>query len=235
MHRLALAPLMLVLGATAPGNERTVMVTGFDRLRVDGPFSVEVVPGPPGVTISGPRAAIDAVGARVEAGTLVINSGLQSWESYAGKAASAARIRVSVPALRVVRANGGTLNIAELKGDRLDVSLNGNGRIDLAQVEAQDLNVTLAGAGTVALKGKTQHLRVRLYGSSVLDGAGLIAGDAVLVSGSTGELAVNVRYMTQVAATSSGAVRVLGTSAKCIVTGTGPVECAQIEGREKAD
>ena len=31
MHRLALAPLLLLLGATSPGDERVVMVTGFDR------------------------------------------------------------------------------------------------------------------------------------------------------------------------------------------------------------
>ena len=235
MHRLALASMTLLLGATAPGDERVVMVTGFDRLRVDGPFQVDVIPGPPGVTITGPGAAIDAVKAQVEAGTLVVNAGLQSWESAGGKIASAARIRVSVPALRGVRANGAMLNIATLAGDRLDLSLNGAGRIDIGRVDALDLNVTSVGAGTIALKGGAQHLRVRLYGSSVLDGAAFTAGDAVLVSGSSGELAVNVRYMTQVAATSSGAVRVLGTSAKCVVTGTAPVECAQIDRREKVD
>ncbi|WP_204314429.1 GIN domain-containing protein, partial [Klebsiella aerogenes] len=74
-----------------------VMVTGFDRLRIDGPFAVEVAPGSPGVTIAGDRAALDRVAVRVEAGTLVINSGTQSWESAAGKIASDARIRVTVP------------------------------------------------------------------------------------------------------------------------------------------
>lgn len=72
MYRLALAPLLLLVGAAAPGDERVVMVTGFDRLRIDGPFAVEVAPGSPGVTIAGDRAALDRVAVRVEAGTLVI-------------------------------------------------------------------------------------------------------------------------------------------------------------------
>lgn len=232
MHRLALVPFLLLLGgAAAPGDERVVMVTGFDRLRVDGPYAVEVVPGSPGVTISGDRAAIDKVGVRVEAGTLVINAGLQSWDSTAGKAASAARIRVSVPGLRMVQTNGGTmLRIAALVGSRIDVALNGTGRIDVARVDAQELSVTMAGSGVVALAGTALRLRVRLYGGTSFDAPGLTSSDAVLVSGSTGALTVGVRYNSQVSATSSGPIRVIGNG-KCAVTGQGPVECANIEAR----
>ena len=235
MQRLALASFLLLLGAAAaPSDERVVMVTGFDRLRVDGPFAVEVVPGSPGVTVSGDRAAIDRVGVRVEAGTLVINSGLQRWNSPDGKRASAARIRVSVPALRVVQTNGGTmLKVSELVGNRIDVALNGEGRIDVGTVDAQELSVTLAGAGTVALSGTALHLRARLYGTTSLDAERLTSADAVLISGSAGALTVGVRYNSQVSATSSGPVRVIGKG-KCAVTGQGPVECANIEGR-KAD
>jgi hypothetical protein len=231
MHRLALAPLLLLLGAAAPGDERVVMVTGFDRLRVDGPFTVDVVPGSPGVTISGDRTAIDKVGVRVEAGTLVINSGTDGWQTTAGKTASGARIRIAVPGLRVAQTNGGTvLRIAALVGNRIDLSLNGGGRIDVARVDAQDLSVTLAGDGVVALAGTTLHLRARLYGSTSLDAEKLTSADAVLVSGSSGALIVGVRYNSRVSATSSGAVRVIGNG-KCAVVGQGPVECANIEAR----
>ncbi|NYT42386.1 DUF2807 domain-containing protein [Sphingomonas sp. R-74633] len=229
MHRLALTPLLLLLGAAAPGDERVVMVTGFDRLRVDGPFTVEVVPGSPGVTISGDRAAIDRVGVRVEAGTLAINAGTAGWQTSAGKAASGARIRVSVPGLRVVQTNGGTvMKVAALVGNRIDVSLNGSGRIDVAKVDAQELSVTMAGGGAIALAGAVLHLRVRLYGSTSLDAEKLTSADAVLVSGSSGALTVGVRYNSQVSATSSGPVRVIGNG-KCAVVGQGPVECANIE------
>ncbi len=229
MHRLALVPLLLLLGATAPGDERVVMVTGFDRLRVDGPFAVEVVPGSAGVTISGDRAAIDAVGVRVQAGTLILNSGLNSWESAEGKLAGGARIRVTVPGLRVVQTNGGTrLRVAEMRGDRLDISQNGDGRIELAAVDAQDIGVTLAGSGTILLSGTALHTRVRLYGASNLDATGFTTADAQLISGSSGTLAMNVRYNARINATSSGVVRVLG-NAKCTVIGQGPVECADLE------
>lgn len=231
MRRLALFPLPLLLGAAAPGDERVVLVTGFDRLRVDGPFAVEVVPGSPGVTLSGDRAALDRVAVRVEANTLIINAGTQSWESRAGSVASQARVRVAVPALRIVQANGGArLRIAELGGDRLDLSLNGDGRIDVARVAAQDLSVTLAGAGTVALAGSALHSRVRLYGASSFDGAAFTTADAQIVAASSGAMVLNVRYNARISATSSGAVRVLGNP-RCAVTGPGPVECANIEGR----
>ncbi len=229
MRCFALASLLLLLGAAAPGDERVVMITGFDRLRIDGPFAVEVAPGSAGVTISGDRAAIDAVGVRIQAGTLILNSGLNSWESAAGKLASGARIRVTVPGLRVVQTNGGTqLKIAEMRGDRLDISQNGDGRIELAAVEAQDIGITLAGSGTIALAGNALHTRVRLYGASNLDATGFTTADAQLISGSSGMLAMNVRYNARINATSSGVVRVLG-NAKCTVIGQGPVECADLE------
>ncbi|MDG2534393.1 DUF2807 domain-containing protein [Sphingomonas sp. HITSZ_GF] len=232
MHRLALAPFLLLLGAAAPGDERKVMVTGFDRLRIDGPFAVEVVPGSPGVTISGDRAAIDKVGVRVEAGTLVLNSGLQALGPATGKAAGTVRIRVSVPGLRMVQTNGGTiLKIAALTSNRIDIALNGAGRIDVAKVDAQELSVTTAGEGVVTLAGNALHLRVRLYGATSLDAAALTSADAVLVSGSTGALTVGVRYNSQVSATSSGVVRVIGNG-KCAVVGQGPIECANIEARK---
>jgi hypothetical protein len=229
MHRLALAPLLLLLGAAAPADERVVMVTGFDRLRIDGPFVVEVAPGSAGVTISGDPVAIDQVGVRVQAGTLILNSGLNSWESATGKLAGGAHIRVTVPGLRVVQTNGGTkLRITEMRGGRLDISQNGDGRVEIGAVEAQDIGITLAGSGTIALGGTALHTRVRLYGASNLDASGFTTADAQLISGSSGTLVMTVRYNARINATSSGVVRVLG-NAKCAVIGQGPVECADLE------
>jgi hypothetical protein len=131
-----------------------------------------------------------------------------------------------------LQTNGGTtLRIASLVNNRVDLALNGAGRIDIGKIDARELSVTMAGSGTIAASGSALHLRVRLYGGTSFDAPGLTSADAVLVSGSTGALTVGVRYNSQVSATSSGPVRVIGAG-KCAVVGGGPVECANIEARK---
>jgi hypothetical protein len=235
---LPVLPLLLhgaALSLSLPPDERVVMVTDFDRLRIDGPFTVEVAPGPPSVTLIGTPQALDQVSAKVSAHTLVINAGLRSYQSDAGKLAGTAKVRVTVPSLRFVIANGGTqLSIAELRGDRVELAVNGAGNLTVARVEVQDLGATLSGVGTMALAGTALHSRVRLYGGSSFDGSKLDTAEAVLVSGTTGELSLGVRYTAQISATSAGLVRVLGNP-KCAVLGSGPVECGDIERRGEGD
>ncbi len=61
--RLIFAPLLLIAtSAAAPQlRERSFMLTDFDRVRLDGPFRVEIVTGlPSGVVVTGDgRAAAE--------------------------------------------------------------------------------------------------------------------------------------------------------------------------------
>ena len=120
MRSLLLAPLLL-LTAASPVEERGFMVSSFERLRVDGPFEVGVVTGPPRATATGNRVALDQVAVRINGNTLIVRAGPLAWADAKGRAALP-RLRVSVPALRAVTVNAGArVKVGEMRGGRVEL------------------------------------------------------------------------------------------------------------------
>ncbi len=221
-----LAPLLLLVAAASPADDKRFMVTGFDRVRVDGPFQVEIVTGSPGATASGDPKALDHVAIRVDGSTLIVNTGTIGWELRAVEAPGTVRIRVSVPALKGLAIRGGAqVEVAAMRGGRIDLGLNGAGSIAVRDLRADDLFVTLTGSGAITLAGSTARARVRSFGEGSVAAEALTAGEAVLIGESKGDLRIGVRYSAQVNTRGPGKVSVLG-QASCKVIGSGPVDCA---------
>ncbi|UYY57461.1 GIN domain-containing protein [Sphingomonas sp. S2-65] len=220
MRILALAPL-LTLAAAAPAEQRSYMITSFDRLRVEGPFEVEVVAGSPRAAAIGDRRTLDALSIRVDAGTLVVNTGVTGGARSAGLA----KIRIGAPALRAVTITGGAkVRIAELRASRLDLAVNALGTLDVASLLADDVRATLTGEGAMSLAGASARLRVRNLGTGSFDAAALTAEDADLVAQGDGGIRVGVRYTARATALGTGAILVSGHP-RCTTSGPGPVTC----------
>lgn len=223
MRSLLLAPLFL-LTAAAPVEERSFMVSSFDRIRVDGPFELEVVTGPPRAMASGARVALDQVTVRTNADTLVVSAGPLAWRNPTGQA-SAPRLRISVPSLRAVTLNGGArVTVAEMRGGRVELVLSGAGSLDVRAVRAEDLLVNLTGTGAITLAGSAARTRMRTYGTGSIDAAALTAGDADVTSDGSGSIGVNVRYTAHASALGSGAISITGKP-ECFLRGPGPMRC----------
>lgn len=228
MRWLTPAFFLLLVSAAPPAEEKRFMVTGFDRVRVDGPFQVEIVAGSPAATASGDPRALDHVVVRVTGSTLVVNTGTIGWELRKAEFPGSARIRVSLPVLRGVTINGGAhVDVAGMRGDRIDLGLNGGGALTVRDLSAQELFVTLTGSGQMTLAGTAVRARVRSWGTGAVMADGLSAETAVLIGESSGPLRMQVRSAAQIISRGQGAVTVLG-DAKCRVTGSGPVECANL-------
>lgn len=223
MRPLLLAPFFLLTAATSV-EERGFMVSSFERLRVDGPFEVEVVTGPPRATASGDRAALDRVAVRTNGDTLIVSAGPLAWARARGQAALP-RVRISVPALRAATLNGGArVRVAETRGARVDLALSGSGSLDVAAVRAEELVVSLSGNGAVTLGGTAARARMRTSGAGSIDAATLTAGDASLTSDGSGGIRVNVRYTARASALGSGGIDITGKP-ECILRGPGPMTC----------
>lgn len=221
-----LAPLLLLVSAAPPADEKRFVVTSFDRVRVDGPFVVEIVPGSPGARASGDARALDHVAVRVDGGTLIVNTGTIGWALRAVEAPGTVRVTISVPALTGLAIRGGAqVEVAEMRGGRVDLGLNGAGSIVVKAVRADDLFVTLTGTGAITLAGTAARARVQSFGQGSVDAEALTAGDAVLRGESSGDVRMRVRYNAQISSRGTGMVSALGQPA-CKVTGSGPVECA---------
>lgn len=226
MYRLAPLLLLGLTASAAPSpQDKTFLVAGFDRLRVDGPFRVEVVTGPTRAAASGDAQALQRLQVRVDGGTLVVSAGADGWGRSTGHAVAPPKITLSTPALRTVLVNGGgQVRVAGMKGARIDLGLNGDGSLGVSGLDAADLGVTLTGTGAMTLTGSARRVRVRSNGAGSVDAAALQAGDAVLLSESSGGMRIGVRYTAQVFAMGLGSVEIDGKP-ECRISGGGPVRC----------
>ena len=199
------------------------MVGEFERLRVDGPFEVEVVPGAPGAAAFGDRTALDQVTVRSNGNTLVVSSGPLSQSHRKGALPT---LRLSTRSLRGVTLNGGAkVRVAEMHGARVELLQTGGGSLDVASIRTDDLNASLTGTGAMTLAGTAARIRMRNYGTGSIDAGGLTAGDASLTSESSGSIAINVRFTARATALASGGISISGKP-ECTLRGPGPMECS---------
>ncbi len=226
-YRLFLPPLALLALGAAPASERRFMLTDFDRVRLSGPFIVEVkTGGPPGAAVSGDGRAADRVDLRVDGGVLVIAASTQGWDGWRDGREGQLVIRVSGRQLRGARVNGGgRLAIDKIGGQRVELGLAGSGRIDIGAVSADQMIATLTGTGAIALKGgSVRTARFMLQGAGAIDAAGARVSDLYVQSQSSGDSRFTATLTAAIAALGTGAVRVAG-DAKCRLSGPGPMSC----------
>lgn len=227
MRTALLIPLLLVAAGFAPApEERRVMLTGFDRIRIDGPFEVRVTAGSPAATVTGDRRAIDRVNIRSESGVLVISATTVTRDGWRDKDGQAL-ISVTVPRLRAANLNGGgRLEIADIAGQRVDLGVTGAGSLTVRHLAADQLAATLNGTGIVRLSGGTARTaRFTSYGAGSIDAAGLTVNDLTVHAQSAGDSRFTARFTATVSALGTGSIRVEGNAA-CRLAGPGPASCA---------
>lgn len=226
MRAVLLIPLALLAAGASPAPEaRRVMLTGFERIRVDGPFAVHVIEGSPSATVSGDRRAVERVSVRNQGGVLVISRVSETSEDWRGSETLAA-VTVAVPQLRAANINGGgKLEIDRIRGQRIELGVNGAGSLSVAQVTADQLVTTLTGTGLVKLGAGTARVaRFMSYGAGSIDAVGITVNDLTVHSQSAGDASFTARFTASVSVLGTGAVRVAGNAA-CKVAGPGPASC----------
>lgn len=229
--RRAIPFLLLVpLAAAAPAvaDERNYMLTGFDSIRIEGPFEVEVTTGGNArAQASGDRRALDMLGVRVSGRTLVVAPSQNNWDSYPGGVRTPPRLVVSVPDLRAATVNGGgRLSVSRMRGALVRLALTGAGAIRVGEVDAERVDATLFGTGAVTLAGRARDARFQSVGAGAIDAGGLTV-DALSVNvQSDGDARFFARDTATVNATGRGSVRIDGRPT-CTVRGSAPVVCGE--------
>lgn len=235
-HKLIRCLATLALGlplVPASAAERSYSVSNFDRIRVEGPFQVRLTTGkPPGARAEGAPQSTDGLVIRVEGTTLVVRAGVNGWgEQPVAGDRGAPMISVSTPAIRgATLVGGGRLTIeGGIKGQRIDLALNGSGLLDAPALEADQLNAALVGTGSMRLGGRAAKVRLMSTGSGLVDAAPLSAGDLIAILDGPGELRASARFTAKVTTTGLGAATIYGKPA-CTVKalGGGPVSCGKL-------
>lgn len=224
--------LFLALTLAAPAaaqDQRRYVVTGFDRVRIDGGFEVQVVTqSPPGALAIGPIPATDALDIRVEGTTLIVRASQRQSGERPSATAGPVRIRLTTQDLRSATVIGGgrLAIVGPLKAQRLDLQVTGGGSLSATAIAADQVNAILLGSGTMTLGGRTARLRLSASGAGAINAAALAGDDLVLRLDGPGSVLASARYTANVLTTGVGPATVYGSPA-CTVKAVagGPIAC----------
>lgn len=228
--RYVVATLLALTGCgAAAAAERTMYVTSFDKVRVQGPFEVRIATGrAPAAALSGDRAVIDTIEVQVEGTTLTVRGAIRRYdERRRGATTTPVVVTLATPTLVTASVVGaGTLSIGRMKGERVDLAVTGAGTIGVGEVVADAANATVVGGGSITVAGRAGRVRLMTNGAGSIDADALDAGDLVVRLDGPGATKARARYTATITDTGLGQVAVAG-SPKCIVKADagGPVVC----------
>ncbi|MEO6255536.1 MAG: DUF2807 domain-containing protein [Sphingomicrobium sp.] len=219
---LPLIALSAIAATPAAAATRNFGVSGFDRIRVDGPFSVRLTTGvAPFAIASGTAAALDSVAIEVEGRTLVVHGNRSAWGGYPGDSKGPVEIAIGTHELSAAWLNGsGSLAIDKVRGLSFDLSVQGAGAASVGTVAVDILKVSISGAAGATLSGVAPKLTAIVRGVSSLDAAGLTATDAVIGAQGPATVKATVTGTAKVDAQGVAAVVLTGRPA-CTVKAIG--------------
>ncbi|MEO8176652.1 MAG: DUF2807 domain-containing protein [Sphingomicrobium sp.] len=214
--------LFAIAATPADAATRNFGVSGFDRIRVDGPFNVRLTTGvAPFAIASGTAAALDSVAIDVEGRTLVVHGNRSSWGGYPGDSKGPVEITIGTHELSGAWLNGsGSLAIDKVRGLSFDLSVQGAGAASIGTVAVDILKVSISGSAGATLAGVAPKLTAIVRGVSSLDAAGLTAADAVIGAQGPATVKATVTGTAKVDVQGVAAVVLTGRPA-CTVTAVG--------------
>lgn len=216
--------------APALAASRGYTVTSFDKVRVSGPFTVNLRTGAsPSARAEGSLRALDGVRVEVQGRTLVVSADRYAWGGTEGEQAGPVVLSVSTPEISAAIITGsGSLNVDRAKAPRFDLMLTGSGSVALGALAAERLLMTVTGSGRVALAGRAAQARIVVQGAASIEGARLVVADLDLTAAGSGDIGLAATRSAKVAASGSGNIAVAG-NASCSVraSGSGEVRCGE--------
>lgn len=213
-------PFLLALSLAASGSaqaaERSYTVTGFDRVRVEGPFKVTLRTSvAPFAKARGSTSALDSLSITVEGQTLVIRRNASAWSNDASRSGP---IEIAAGTHEISRAmlNGsGKLAIDKVRGQTFELAVAGSGSGSVDHLKVDHLKVAVSGSGGAVLSGDAAEVTAVVRGAGTLDGSALKAKNATVGADGTSVLKLN----------SSGTVKVNGNG-PVVVELTGSPACS---------
>lgn len=219
-HLPALCAAMLVAAAPADAATRSFTVTSFDRIRVEGPFKVEVSTNvAPFARATGPAGALDSLSMTVQGQTLVIR---RNGAARTSGSASREPVAISVGTHKLSRAwltGSGTLAVDRLRGQTFDLAVEGAGRASVSAISVDQLKVAVAGSGVASLGGQAGEVRATVQGTGTLDAAALTATNANIGVDGPSVLRLTVRDTAKLTANGPATIELDGRPACTLKAG----------------
>ncbi len=218
-------PIIAILAcfpSPADAASRNFGVSGFEKIRVDGPFKVRLTTGvPPFATATGAQAAINTVTIDMQGRTLVVRSNRTSWGGFPGDPNGAVESNIGTHELNAAFLNGsGSIAIDKVRGLSFDLSVQGAGSASIGSVAVDQLKLSIAGTATANLAGTAPKLTAMVRGISTLDASALSSKDATIGAQGPANVKAMVTGTAKVDAMGAAAVELHGRPA-CTVKAAG--------------
>ena len=211
----AFAAALLCAASPAPAADRNFGVSGFDRIRVEGPFKVQVRTGiAPFARASGSAQAIDRVAMSIQGRTLVIRNSQTGWGGYPGQPSGPVEIEIGTHELGQAILNGaGTLAITRAEGLSFELAVQGSGSASIDEVAVDQMKVALSGTASARLAGKAPKLTAVVRGISTLAAAKLVTRDAEIGAEGPATVRINATGTAKIDAQGAATVELSGRPA----------------------
>ena len=223
LRLLAFAALSLAVPATAA--TRNFGIQDFDRIRVTGPFKVQLVTGvAPFAKATGDMDAIDNVSVDVEGRTLIVQQNASSWSSFPGRNSGPVTIEIGTHDLSAAWLNGaGLLSIDPVKEPSFELSVQGAGSASVGSITVDTLKIGVSGSGSATIAGTAPQLTATLFGASTLDGSALTTKDATIGAQGTAVMKLTATDAVKIDAEGPVTLTFSGSPA-CTLHAQGPAE-----------
>ena len=195
--------------------------TDFDAVSVIGPQDVIIVVADEfKVTASGDPGALAQFEAVVEDGSLVI----RPREGVTFDDLDDVTFTVAMPTISRVDVEGsGDVTVDGVAGPRFSGAVSGSGTLAIAMLEAEEVELAVTGSGDLDAAGTARAVAIQVTGSGEIHAAGLTGASANVAIEGSGDVDLSVLEQAAVAITGSGEVDISGP-AVCTVTGVGSGE-----------
>lgn len=209
---LIAAAASLVLASPAQAATRNFGITGFTKIRVEGPYKVTLATGvAPFAKASGSATALDRVAIDVRGDTLVIQTNPSAWGGYPGENPGPVEVAIGTHDLSNASLTGaGSLAIDRVQGLTFALAVQGSGAAEIDNVAADEMQVNLAGTASAKLKGKARSVTALVRGLSALDAASLATPDAHITADGSSTIDANVTDTARIDAWGPATIRLTG-------------------------
>ena len=225
MHLRLLAFAALTFAAPATAATRNFGIQDFDRIRVTGPFKVQLVTGvAPFAKATGGMDSIDDVSIDVEGRTLVVHQNASGWSSFPGASSGLVTISIGTHDLSAAWLNGsGSLSIDRVKAPSFEITVQGAGSASIGTIAVDTLKVGISGSGSVTMAGSALQLSANLFGASTFDGSALQSKDATVGAQGTAVLKLTATDAVKIDAEGPVTLTFSGNPA-CTLRSQGPAD-----------
>ena len=220
LHLLLLSAAMLATPAAAA--ERSFTITGFDQIRVNGPYKVRVTTGlATFARATGSVQALDGISLEVNGQSLTVRRNPSTPSGYPGQPLGPVEIEVGTHDLRSATVVGsGSVDINAVRALAFNLIVEGAGSARVASMNADLVKVSIAGTGSASLAGSAKSATLVIRGVSSFDGTGLSVKDAVI--GGEGPSIIRLTVTNSAKVNVKGVAQVMLEGAPaCIVSAEG--------------